>query len=269
MSRVLSPYEQTHLARFGSSLIDIAEYGEMPVEYITGKAEFYGRVFDVSKEVLIPRIETEELVTLALQTAEDLQKNNREKKENHPLIIADVGTGSGAIGLTMLLELQKRKVSASLWLADISATAVAVAEQNARNFGLTLTSIENFDPTQPNQLVILTSDLLASFPPDWQADVMIANLPYIPHQRISVLESSVKDFEPHVALDGGDDGWSLIHTFIDQALPKLRQNGVLLLEADHTHQLFDIIPQELRPQLTGQAIKDSFGQPRFFKLERR
>ena len=122
MTRKLSPYEKTHLQRFGKGDIDIADYGEMPVEYITGKVEFGEQVFEVNKNVLIPRVETEEFVNLAL-----------EKIEKEEVTIADVGCGSGAIGISVWLELQKKTVATQMYLSDISAEAIKVTKRNVSN----------------------------------------------------------------------------------------------------------------------------------------
>jgi len=95
MPRQLSPYEKTHLARFGQGQINLADYGEMPVEYITGQVEFSGRVFKINQQVLIPRLETEELVQIAVDLA--VKKSSRRDQ----LVIGDIGCGCGAIGITL------------------------------------------------------------------------------------------------------------------------------------------------------------------------
>jgi release factor glutamine methyltransferase len=221
----------------------------MPVEYITGKAEFYGRVFQVTRDVLIPRIETEELIDLVMRIIK------QEYTTLSSLTIADVGTGSGAIGITLALELPKTPSPANIWASDVSAEAVQVAQDNAQQLGA--------------NLHLLVSDLLATYPQDWQADILLANLPYIPEQRIAALDSSVKDFEPHLALSGGPEGLSLIHQFLHQATTKLKPGGLIVLEADHTHTSQDILPSDLRSYFTVEPIKDSFGQPRFLVLRQR
>lgn len=251
MKRTLSPYELTHLARYSTISIDIEKFGEMPVEYITGKAEYYGRVFEVTNDVLIPRIETEELVDLALKLISD-------RLAKLPTItIADVGTGCGALGITLFLELQKRRRDAKIWLSDVSAPAVEVAKKNA---------LKLVSSSELAHLTFLTSDLLSSYPKNWKANLFLANLPYIPSQRITALDSSVKDFEPWLALDGGPNGFSLIHTFLLQAVDRLEPDGIILLEVDHTHTAAEIIPDELKTTLVAESIKDSFGQPRFMLI---
>jgi len=144
MKRLLSPREQTHLARFGAGEVargEISKYGEMPVEHITGQAEFYGRVFMVDKNVLIPRVETEELVDLVLleikknsraqlNTFRDFIDRSKSAKRSRPILLTDLGCGSGAIGLTLGLELARIGTNAEIWLSDVSSQAVKVATKN-------------------------------------------------------------------------------------------------------------------------------------------
>ncbi|MBT3249756.1 MAG: peptide chain release factor N(5)-glutamine methyltransferase [Candidatus Pacebacteria bacterium] len=213
MTRKLSPYEKTHLQRFGKGDIDIADYGEMPVEYITGKVEFGEQVFEVNKNVLIPRVETEEFVNLAL-----------EKIEKEEVTIADVGCGSGAIGISVWLELQKKTVATQMYLSDISAEAIKVTKRNVSNL------IE-----EDENIKIFKSDLLESYPKDVKFDLIMANLPYIPSGRVAILDESVRKYEPHLALDGGEDGLKHIERLIKQAKDRLNPGGVILLEVDYTH----------------------------------
>jgi release factor glutamine methyltransferase len=197
--------------------------------------------------VLIPRIETEELVELALAELAD-------KPLTQPLVMADVGTGSGAIGLTLLLELEKKGHTVELYASDVSSTAVEVARENWRQLGAKSSS----------QAQLLTSDLLAIYPAGIKFDLMVANLPYIPSARIDYLDASVKDYEPVVALDGGPEGLSLIHQFLLQAKPKLKPKAAILLEMDHTHSLTEMLPAGL--EATTRLFQDSFGQNRFTRV---
>jgi release factor glutamine methyltransferase len=214
--RQLSPYEKTHLNRFGKGEVQLEDYGEMPVEYITGKVEFCERVFSVSHEVLIPRIETEEMVALAIKQAKKLQKNK--------ITVADVGCGSGAIGISVFLELQQQGYEVELYLSDISAMAVRAAQKNVDDL------IEKSEKVK-----VLKSDLLQSYPEGVEFDLLIANLPYIPSARVAVLDKSVREYEPHLALDGGEDGLEIIKKFVAQAKGKLKKSGKILLEVDYTH----------------------------------
>ena len=248
MIRQLTPYEKTHLSRFGRLGIDLSSVGEMPVEYITGQVEFRERVFKIDERALIPRIETEELVGLVL---ENLQKTNNGPA---PIRIAEVGTGSGVIGISLALDLQTAGQSFELYMSDLAPEAVELAKTNLDRFGLT------------GQALVLVSDLLANYPARVTFDVIVANLPYIPSERVSHLDESVRDFEPHLALDGGEDGLQLIKCLIKEAKTRLRSGGKLFLELDYTHDYSDL--QEFRHDFQIQVIKDSFSHNRFAVLTR-
>lgn len=248
--RILTPYEQTQLARYGRSEINIDDYGEMPVEYITGKVEFYGRVFTVNQDVLISRIETEELITLAIEEVKKLHAHAK----NETVMIADVGTGSGAIGITLHLELNRLGIKNHVYLSEVSKKALVVTQQN---FDQLVTDVEH--------ITILHSDLLAAFPQDVTFDLMVANLPYIPSQRIEYLDDSVKAFEPRIALDGGPEGLSLIQKFLQQAPAYLTPTGEIILEVDHTHREDELRPDQY--QLRIENRQDSFGQQRFAVIQ--
>lgn len=248
--RILSPREQTHLARFSIPQVKWDQIGEQPVEYVTGKAEFYGQVFSVNENVLIPRVETEELVDLVLSTIRD------EYPAHEKLIIADVGCGSGAIGLSLAKVLGKLRPGTQLYLSDYSAQAVEVAKKNSQ---LLLSSEEN------QKIEFLTSDLLINYPPVI-FDVVVANLPYIPSERVSYLDESVKDFEPHLALKGGPEGLTLIYRLLDQIDRFLSPTGWLFLEIDHTHSLDDF--RQYKKDWKIELFKDEFGQNRFLRLKK-
>jgi release factor glutamine methyltransferase len=155
-----------------------------PLQYIVGDQEFYGRVFKVNRSVLIPRPETEVLVETVLEEAE----RHLGKSALH---VVDVGTGSGAIAVTLALEKPKWHVTA----IDLSEEALASAKENARFYGVE----EKIDWIHGSFLTPLLSDL----PP---LDVLVSNPPYIPSDVIQTLEKQVRAFEPRLALDGGEDG---------------------------------------------------------------
>jgi release factor glutamine methyltransferase len=264
--RSLSPREQTHLARFGVDGVargEISQYGEMPVEYITGQAEFYDRVFDVNENALIPRVETEELVDLVLA----------EVKDNFS--IADVGCGSGAIGLTIGLELAKIGSKAEVWLSDVSNEAVEIAiineaKLNKSGFTDVKTILQNKKSvkkkTKKVSFNFITSDLLKNYPKNKKFDILIANLPYIPEQRVGALDASVREFEPHLALKGGENGLQFIYQFLNEASVYLAPQGLIFLEIDHTHFLQDFV--QYKKNFKIKLFKDEFGQNRFVRLEK-
>ncbi len=186
----------------------LKEYGELlltrrmnrqPMAYLLGRKEFYGRDFMVSKDVLVPRPETEALIELA-------------KKYAFTGNVVDVGTGSGAIGITLWLELK----NINLTLSDYSLEALEVAKKNAKK--LKVKGAE-----------FVESDLLGSFEPTVSFDVIVANLPYVDKKWDRSPETK---YEPAMALFANDGGLELIKQLIDDAPSRLAAGGYLLLEAD-------------------------------------
>jgi release factor glutamine methyltransferase len=167
-----------------------------PAAYITGNREFYGLDFIVSPAVLIPRPESELLVEKALSIA-----------ENHPLsTVADIGTGSGAIAVSLAVNLPQTLIYAT----DISAAALKVALSNCRKHGVA------------DRVRLLEGNLLE---PLWESvDLIVANLPYVSWSELD------PGSEPRLALDGGADGTEKIERLCRQAGDKLRAGGYLLLE---------------------------------------
>ncbi len=249
MPRKFFPYEITHLSRFGKGRVKPEDIGETPVEYITGKVEFDGRVFNIDTNTLIPRIESEELVTLASEQIKQLITDGQ-------VTIADVGCGCGAIGISLALRLEKERVSYELFLSDISTEALKIAQKN----------LDLFLP-KTKKVKILVSDILSSYPSNKTFDLIIANLPYIPSERIAYLDESVKDHEPHLALDGGPEGLKYIRQLIRQAEGKTRQKTEILLEIDYTHKLADF--EEFTDNWETSIKIDSFERSRFAHLQKR
>lgn len=227
MPREFSPYERTHLARYNVPHHQLLFAGSTPVEYLSGWVEFGGLEFEVSPDVLIPRVDSEELVRLAVTHLHELSDHHE-----HPLMIADVGTGSGALGLSIWHQLNQLGVKHTLLASDISALATAVATRNHQR----LSAQAHLKTAQPQgPVAIFTSDLLDKYPTDWRGDVIVANLPYIPQSRLAHLPSSVRHHEPPLALDGGTDGLRLIARLLNQARSHIQPHGLLLLEIDDTH----------------------------------
>ncbi len=247
----LSPYQQTQLARYGNhSQASDTELEEMPVEYATGRAEFCGLALHVSESVLIPRVETEELVELALQT---VSEKLSIKSTNDFLRIAEVGTGSGAITIALAKHLAPFADRIEITSSDISDEALSIAKKNQAQF---------LSSTEP-RVTFLKSDLLQNYSAQ-KFELIIANLPYIPSGRIPSLDSSVKNYEPTLALDGGPRGVTLIFKLLDQAIKFLKPSGVVLLEIDETHSIVDF--REFAQYFEVEVIQDSFGKNRFARL---
>ena len=177
-----------------------------PLAYILGYREFYGINVRVNPNVLIPRPETEGLVEHALFMA-------LMGMESRELTIADVGTGTGAIAINLALHLPAARVFA----VDVADQVLDVAAFNIRNHGVA------------DRVKLGIGDLLDAVPEP--VDLIVANLPYIPSDRISTLQPEVQQ-EPVLALDGGADGLDLIRRLLDQAEEKLKENGIILLEMD-------------------------------------
>lgn len=256
--RQLTPYEQTQLARYGqkkgTTITDT-----IPIEYVTGVAEFCGLPFFVSKDVLIPRIETEQLVDLVTQKVEELFAAKKFTPQ-HQMTIVEVGAGSGAVSIALAKRCAAHAESVSLYAADISPEALHMLEKNRDAL------LGSPDCT----LTILESDLLRHSALPSNISILVANLPYIPSARLAVLEASVKDHEPHQALDGGPDGFLLIRRLLIDALPRLDLESHIFLEVDDTHTP-DFI--EKQPEIANNyhytCMKDLNNKNRFVHLQRK
>lgn len=212
-NRVWSSYELSQLLKWGIDPDTVAEE-LMPVEYITGHVEFAGLDFFVNDKVLIPRIESEQLVKLLVE--------HGSNPVSPTLKIMDMGCGSGAIGIAIanrLLELDKQ---IDLTLADISDAALEIATENAKQQQLL------------NSTSIINSDLWSNVP-HTKFDLIAANLPYIPTHRIEILSESVRKFEPHLALNGGEQGLELISNFVGSMGDFCSPSAMVILEVDDTH----------------------------------
>lgn len=242
MKRLLSPYELNQLRSHGIDPEKIDEFGLIPVEYITGLAEIYGREFVVNQYVLIPRVEEDDLIYLALEQCPTADS----------LVIADIGTGSGCLGVSLFLELKKQGRQSTMYLSDIFEQAIDVATTNIGRL------IQKKDR---KNISVLRSDLFAMYPPSLQFDLIVANLPYIPSKRIVSLDPSVRDYEPHLALDGGPQGLSVIKKFLDQALARIHKEGKIIIEVDETHRPDQI--KTLDPRSI-EIHRDQFGKDRFW-----
>ena len=225
LSRELSPEQEE---TFGH-LIRRRLNGE-PSAYITGHREFYGLDFYVDPGVLIPRPESELLVEKALQLAQS----------HHIATIADIGTGCGAIAISLALNLPEVKIYAT----DISASALEVALINCQKHGVV------------DRICLLHGDMLDPIPEPF--DLIIANLPYVKESEVS--QKRLANFEPQLALNGGSDGLEKVRQLCQQAGSKLRPQGCLLLEIGQgqgktvttfLHGLFPEVAVEVAPDLSG------------------
>lgn len=195
LNRELSPEQEKNLHH----LIKRRWRGE-PSAYITGHREFYGLDFYVDHNVLIPRPESELLVEKAVKLAQNRAVST----------IAEIGTGCGAIAISLALNLPEAKIYAT----DISAPALEVARFNCRQHGVT------------DRICLLQGDMLAPLPEP--VDLVVANLPYVRESELS--RTGPLSFEPILALNGGADGVEKIDRLCRQASDRLRPGGCLLLE---------------------------------------
>ncbi|KKT63890.1 MAG: Release factor glutamine methyltransferase, partial [Candidatus Collierbacteria bacterium GW2011_GWC2_44_30] len=218
-------------------------FGEKPVEYITGHAEFCEMDFLVNSSTLIPRLESEKIIKIATEFIEKHQLS-------HPAI-ADIGTGTGCLGISIASRLAKKQTPYTIYLSDTSSEALKTATENAHRL-----------LPSPVNLFFLKSNLLDDFP-HIKFDVITANLPYIPSHTISSLSPSVKDFEPLSALDGGANGTTIINRFLNQLPEFLSFQGVAILEINDTHNLDSF---SLPPAVQVSIEKDVFGVPRFLTV---
>jgi release factor glutamine methyltransferase len=172
--------------------------GGKPTQYITRRAEFYGREFRVTPDVLIPRPETEHVVEAALPIARGARH------------ILDVGAGSGALAITLQIE-----TGAETWATDISPAAAAVARENARGLD--------------SEITVVVCDLMAAIAPGI-IDLIVSNPPYVPLAEREGLQREVRDWEPHVALFAGESGFDIYDRIVADAPRVLRAGGWLILE---------------------------------------
>lgn len=203
-----------------------------PLSYVLGNADFYGYEIKVDERVLIPRPETEELVSEVLKVVKNTDK------------VLDLCTGSGAIALVI-----NKKSGASVTATDISEAALEVAKEN----------FKQFDAAVETRLIDLYGDLSEKF------DIIVSNPPYIKTEEIDALDKEVKDYEPRIALDGGEDGFDFYRRICEGAKQRLNEHGKLFLEAGYGEA--EEIKKMLENDFNVEIIKDISGIDRIIKAE--
>lgn len=181
--------------------------GGEPLAYLTNRREFFGLDFVVTPDVLVPRQETELLVEMALE----FLTRSRRFDAGSPAIMADVGTGSGAIAVSVAANF----AHASIYATDISTAALRIAEANAKTHQVA----HNVD--------CVNGDLIEVVP--GKIDLIVANLPYIPSLLLDELPNEVRR-EPRIALDGGIDGLEPYRRLLGQAKSHIRSHGAIMVE---------------------------------------
>jgi release factor glutamine methyltransferase len=189
-----------------------------PLEYITGRREFFGLDFRVTPDVLIPRPETEHLVEQVIKL-EGERSAHREKADE--TLIADVGTGSGCIAVALAANLPHARIIAT----DISAAALDIARLNAAHHKVS------------DRIEFLAGDLLAPLSErrlERRLDIIASNPPYVPAADLEHLQREVREHEPLVALSGGADGLDLYRRLLTESAPLLKPGGYLVCEIGFT-----------------------------------
>jgi release factor glutamine methyltransferase len=214
-----------------------------PLAYILGHKEFYGVDLLVTPDVLIPRPETETLVEHALFMC-------LMGMEVAQLVIADVGTGTGAIAINLGLHIP----AARIYATDTNEKSLAVANFNIRRHNVA------------DRITLCHGDLLEPLPEP--VDLIVANLPYIPTQRVPALQAEIQ-WEPVEALDGGSQGMDLIARLISQAAGKLNPQGAILLEMDPEQMpVAEGLAQQYLPEAETSVERDLAGMDRVFVISR-
>jgi release factor glutamine methyltransferase len=214
-----------------------------PVAYLVGKKEFYGLDFAVGPAVLIPRPDTEHLLTEALAEA---------KKLTTPRVI-DIGVGSGCVAVTLAKKLPAADVTAT----DLSPEALAQAKTNADKHGVL------------SRIRFVLGDLLTPIDAAERFDVIASNPPYIATEDLPKLPVGVREFEPRMALDGGPGGYGALERLAEQARAFLKPGGFLIVEigAPQEKRAREIMQRYSEYRL-GPTIFDHSGHPRVLKAQR-
>jgi release factor glutamine methyltransferase len=212
-----------------------------PTQYITGRQEFYGREFRVSPDVLIPRPETEHVIEAALKRVP-----SAVSPKGNAVSILDIGTGSGAIAVTLALE-----TGASVIATDISTAALRIASENARRL---------------NAPVDFVACDLEDAVAGGRFDLVVSNPPYVPKYDSSTIQREVREHEPAVALYGGEDGFEFYRRLIPGAARLLKPGGWLVMEIGYRSG--DAVAAMLETWRDVETIPDLAGLPRVMAARR-
>jgi len=211
-----------------------------PLQYITGSCDFYGRQFLINSKVLIPRPETERLVDIAIEKMNGIDSPS----------ILDVGTGSGCIATTLGLEIPASKVMG----VDISLDALVVANGNKAKLG-------------PENVFFIEMDILNTSP-EKLFDLLVSNPPYIPKNEMENLMKDVKDFEPVIALEDKNNGFTFYKRFAEIGRTFVKPGGWFVLEVgmgDHPSMVQSIFSNS--GYLNVELIKDYNGDNRVLVVQ--
>lgn len=243
------PLTPEELARFKALVVQ--RRNGAPVAYLTGHREFWSLEFQVTPAVLIPRPETEVLVTAAVEAAKDFGKGGQGRQARWAL---EIGVGSGAVVVALAQELPEMN-----WLGvDLSGAALAVARENVRRHRVA------------ERVMLLQGDLLAALRRKAMFEMLVANLPYVPKAEWEQLPQEIKEFEPKQALLAGEDGLDLIRPLVRQAWQYVQPGGWVLLEVgDRQAQKVAALFTETGHYDAVEMIKDFSGIERVVKARRK
>ncbi len=224
------------------SLLERRTTAHEPTAYLLGHKEFYGLDFRITPAALIPRPETEVLVDLVVAVAE-------ERFASVPFLLVDVGVGAGVIAVTIVRKLPQVQVIAT----DMSAEALRLAQHNAESHGL------------DHRIRFLQGDLLK--PLQARAEIITANLPYVPTAALAHQPPEIREHEPSEALDGGPDGLRLIGRLLQEAPPHLKAGGALYAEiGDEQGATALALAREVFPEATIEIKPDLSGLDRVLSI---
>ena len=279
-----------------TSLLARRAAGE-PTQHLTGKQEFWSLEYEVTPDVLIPRPETEHVIEVALDrlAVREIRAGRKQTPTGEGLEIADIGTGSGCIAVSLAKELP----GATVYATDISNAALAVARRNAARHSV----FEQIHFLESNLLdeashLSLFFDLIVSNPPyigrreaatlmrevrdhepevalyggeegyELYADLIVSNPPYIGRREAATLACEVHDHEPAIALFGGEEGYEFYADLITQSAARLKPGGILVVELGHDS-LPAVEPLLDAPAWTNVGVtNDLAGVPRVISADR-
>lgn len=211
----------------------------VPVQYLIGSTEFYGRRFKVNEHTLIPRPETEELVDLII-------KENSKKDLN----VVDIGTGTGIIALSLSLDNPTWNIVG----LDISKEALKVAKKNNEELG--------------GKVTFLESDVLSHYPRNDKVDIIVSNPPYISYEEWQDMDESVQKFEPKQALFADNNGLAIYEKIAKESTDLLAKDGKIYLEIGYLQgESVSQIFKEAYPQKEIRVIKDLNGHDRIIEVK--
>lgn len=232
--------KQMPLAEYNAYKADLEKVTlHIPVQYLIGSTEFYGRRFKVNEHTLIPRPETEELVELILK--DNYQEN---------LEVVDIGTGTGIIALSLSLENPTWKVTG----LDISKEALRIATKNNQEL--------------EGQVDFLESDVLSKFPKNKKIDILVSNPPYISYDEWEEMDESVREYEPKQALFAENNGLAIYEKIAKESTTVLSETGRIYLEIGYLQgESVSQIFKEAYPTKSVRVIKDLNGQDRIIEVK--